>query len=83
MPRTTIKVHEREKMQPVIQKATPLGALPTEAIVNIGAVNIVGSAAAMRALSEACDEAAVMAESYDDDPATYDQRERGEAIETP
>jgi hypothetical protein len=81
MPRTTIHVHEREKMQPVIQKGTPLGALPTEAIVSVGPLNIIGSAKAMRALSEACDEAAAMAFAYDDDPATYDQRERGEAIE--
>jgi hypothetical protein len=80
MPQITVKIG-REKLSAQLSKATPMGALPTEAMVRVGQLLITGSADAMRALSEACDEAAVMAASYDDDPTTYDQRERGEAIE--
>jgi len=80
VPMVTVKIG-REKLSAQISKASPMGALPTEAMVRVGQLLICGSAEAMRALSEACDEAAVMAESYDSDPATYDQRERGEAIE--
>ncbi len=78
MPRTTIKFHEREEMRPVISKATPLGALPTDAIVSIGPVNIVGSAAALRTLAYALAKAAEMAEDYDADPEAWNERERAE-----
>ena len=42
MPRITIKVGARERLEPAISKATPLGALGTEALVWIGATCISG-----------------------------------------
>ena len=78
MPRITIKVGGRERLEPVISKATPLGALGTEALVWIGATCISGSAAAMRALADALVEAADLAEAYDADPDAFNQREQAE-----
>ena len=48
MPRITIHIGVRERLEPAISKATPLGALGTEALVWIGATSIRGSAAAPR-----------------------------------
>jgi hypothetical protein len=73
MPAITIKIGSREQLSPQISKATPLGALGTDAMVRVGQVLITGNAAALRALGEACDEAATMADSYDSDPAGYDR----------
>jgi hypothetical protein len=78
MPRITIKVGARERLEPAISKATPLGALGTEALVWIGATCISGGATAMRALADACEEAAAMAEAYDADPDAFNERERAE-----
>jgi hypothetical protein len=76
MPKITIHVGGRERLEPVISKATPLGALGTEALVWIGTTRIRGSAAALRALADALVEAAELAEAYDADPDAYNQREQ-------
>jgi hypothetical protein len=76
MPRITIHVGGREPLEPAISKATPLGALGTEAIVRLGQLMITGQAAALRALADALVEAADLAEAYDADPDAYNQRER-------
>jgi hypothetical protein len=78
MPKITIHVGGRESLQPAISKATPLGALGTEALVWIGATRIRGSATALRALADALVEAADLAEAYDADPDAYTQREQAE-----
>jgi hypothetical protein len=78
MPRITIHVGGRERLEPAISKATPLGALGTEALVWIGATSISGSAAALRALADALVEAADLADEYDADPDAFNQRERAE-----
>ena len=78
MPRITIQVGGRERLEPAISKATPLGALGTEALVWIGATCISGSAAAMRALADALVEAADLADDYDADPDAFNERERAE-----
>jgi hypothetical protein len=78
MPRITIKIGAREHLEAAISKATPLGALGTEALVWIGATCISGSAAAMRALADALVEAAELAEDYDADPDGFNERERAE-----
>jgi hypothetical protein len=78
MPRITIKVGARERLEPAISKATPLGALNTEALVWIGTTRIRGSAAAMRALADALVEAADLADDYDADPDAFTERERVE-----
>ena len=78
MPQVTIHLGARERLEPAISKATPLGALGTEALVWIGATRIRGSATAMRALADACEEAAAMAEEYDADPDGFTERERAE-----
>jgi hypothetical protein len=83
MPRITVKIGNREELDAQISKATPMGALGTEAMVRAGQLLITGPSAALRRLADACNDAALMAERYDDDPASYDERERGEAIETP
>jgi hypothetical protein len=49
MPRITINLGGRERLEQAISKATPLGALPTEALVWLGATCISGRAAALRA----------------------------------
>jgi hypothetical protein len=51
--RITIHVGGHERLEPDILKATPLGALGTEALIWIGATSIRGSAAALRALADA------------------------------
>jgi hypothetical protein len=78
MPRITIHVGGREPLQPAISKATPLGALPTEAIVHLGPTMITGSATALRALADALVEAADLADDYDADPDAFNQREQAE-----
>jgi hypothetical protein len=78
MPRITIDIGTRERLEPAISKATPLGALGTEALVRIGATSIRGRATALRALADALVEAAEMADAYDADPDAYDERERAQ-----
>jgi hypothetical protein len=78
MARVTIHVGGRERLEPAISKATPLGALPTEAIVRLGSASITGSATAMRALADALVEAADLADDYDADPDAFNQREQAE-----
>jgi hypothetical protein len=78
MARITIHVGGRERLEPAISKATPLGALGTEALVWIGATSIRGSAAALRALADALVEAADLADAYDADPDAFNQREQAE-----
>jgi hypothetical protein len=78
MPRITIHVGGRERLEPAISKATPMGALGTEAIVRLGPTMITGSAAALRALADALVEAAELAEAYDADPDAFNQREQAE-----
>jgi hypothetical protein len=76
MPRITIHVGGRERLEPAISKATPMGLLGTEAIVRLGAAMITGRGAALRALAGALVEAAEMADAYDADPDAFDERER-------
>jgi hypothetical protein len=76
MPRVTIHIGGRERLNPTISKGTLL--LPTDALVWIGATCISGTATAMRALADALTEAAEMAEAYDADPEGWNQRERAE-----
>jgi hypothetical protein len=78
MPQITIHVGGRERLEPAITKATPLGALGTEAIVHLGPASITGSATAMRALADALVEAADLAEAYDANPDAFNQREQAE-----
>jgi hypothetical protein len=78
MARITIQVGTRERLEPTISKATPMGALGTEAIVRLGAASITGSATAMRALADALVEAADLADDYDADPDAFTERERAE-----
>jgi len=78
MARITIDVGGRERLEPAISKATPLGALGTEALVWIGTTRIRGPAAALRALADALVEAAELAEAYDADPDAFNQREQAE-----
>jgi hypothetical protein len=75
MPHVTIRLGTSEPLEPALLKAAPAGAPATEAIVHLGALELRGSAAALRALASACAEAASMAEEYDQDPAGYDERE--------
>ena len=76
MPSITIQIGARERLEPAITKATPLGALGTEALVWIGATSIRGRAAALRALADALMEAADLADDYDADPDAFNQREQ-------
>jgi hypothetical protein len=78
MPRITIHVGGRERLEPAITKATPLGLLGTEAIVRLGSTMITGRAPALRALADALVEAAELAEAYDADPEAYNQREQAQ-----
>ena len=75
MPAITVKIGTRERLEPGILKGTPLGALSTEALVHLGALELRGPARAMRALADACEQAAEMAEEYDLDPTGYEERE--------
>jgi hypothetical protein len=76
MARVTIHIGGRERLQPRISKATPLGALPTEALVYLGTTCFSGPATAMRALADALIEAADLADAYDADPDAFNQREQ-------
>jgi hypothetical protein len=78
MPRITIHVGGRERLEPAITKATPLGALGTEAIIHLGPTMITGSATALWALADALVEAADLADDYDADPDAFNQREQAE-----
>jgi hypothetical protein len=78
MPRVTIRVGGPEPIGATINKATPLGLLGTDAIVYVGQLFITGQPAALRALADACQEAAAMAEEYDADPDAWNERERAE-----
>lgn len=78
MPAITIEVGQRERLEPGVLKGTPMGALSTEAQVRIGATTIRGRVAALRALADACQEAADMAEEYEADPEAWEQRQREE-----
>ena len=78
MPKITIHVGGRERLEPAISKATPMGALGTEAIVRLGPTMISGSATALRALADALVEAADLADDYDADPDAYNEREQAE-----
>ncbi|HEV8653493.1 MAG TPA: hypothetical protein VG276_29870 [Actinomycetes bacterium] len=78
MPKVEIHIGTRERLEPAISKATPLGALGTDALVWIGATCISGTAQAMRALADALTEAADMAEEYDTDPEAWNEREQAE-----
>jgi hypothetical protein len=75
MPHVTIRLGTVEPLEPALLKAAPAGLPATEAIVHLGALELRGPAAALRALADACAEAASMAEEYDQDPEGYDQRE--------
>jgi hypothetical protein len=74
MARVTIDIGGRERLEPAISKATPLGALGTEALVWIGAARIRGRATALRALADALVEAADLADDYDADPDGFNER---------
>jgi hypothetical protein len=76
MPRITIHLGGRERLNPTISKATLL--LPTDALVWIGATCISGTPTALRALADALVEAADLADAYDADPDTWSQREQAE-----
>jgi hypothetical protein len=83
MARVTIHVGGRERLEPTITKATPMGALGTDAIVRLGAASITGSATALRALADALVEAADLADDYDADPDAFNERERAERDSDP
>jgi hypothetical protein len=78
MARITIHVGGRERLEPAISKATPMGVLGTEAIVRLGPTMITGSATALRALADALVEAADLADAYDADPDAFNEREQAE-----
>jgi hypothetical protein len=76
MPKITIHVGGRERLNSTISKGTQL--LPTEALVWTGATCISGGATALRALADALVEAADLADAYDADPQAWNERERAE-----
>jgi hypothetical protein len=78
MARITLHLGTRERLEPAISKATPLGALGTEALVHLGSATIRGSAAALRALADALVEAAELADGYDADPDAFTEREQAD-----
>jgi hypothetical protein len=78
MPRITVHVGAGERLEPAISKATPLGALGTEALVWIGVTCLSGSAAALRALADALVEAAELPDANDADPDAFNEREQAE-----
>jgi hypothetical protein len=80
MARVTIHIGARERLEPAISKATPMGLLGTEAIVHLGPVSLTGSATAMRALADAVVEAADLADAYNVDPDAFTQRQRAELL---
>ncbi len=63
--RLRLTVGARERMEPAIVEATPLGLLGTEAVVRIGAAEINGNAEALRRLAEVASKAADLADDYD------------------
>jgi hypothetical protein len=78
MPRITIHIGGRERLEPAITKGTPMGLLGTEAIVRLGSTMITGRAPALRALADALVEAADLADDYDADPDAFTQREQAD-----
>jgi hypothetical protein len=78
MPRVTVHIGEREELRATISKATPLGVLGTDALVYAGPLIIKGTAKALRALAGACQQAAALADQYDEDPEAWNARERAE-----
>jgi hypothetical protein len=78
MASITIQIGGRERLEPTISKATPLGALGTAALVWIGTTRIRGSATALRALADALVQAADLADDYNADPDAINERERAE-----
>jgi hypothetical protein len=78
MPRITIHLGGRDRLEARISKATPLGALGTEALVYLGSTCLSGPATAMRALADALLEAAELADDYDADPDAFNQREQAD-----
>jgi hypothetical protein len=78
MARVTVHLGEREELRATISKATPLGALGTDALVYNGQLLLKGSARALRRLAEALTHAADLAEEYDHDPEAWNGRERAE-----
>jgi hypothetical protein len=78
MPQITIQLGGRERLESAISKATPLGSLPTEALVWIGTTRIRGRATALRALADALVEAADLADAYDADPDAFNQQEQAQ-----
>jgi hypothetical protein len=78
MPRITIHLGGRDRLEARISKATPLGALGTEALVYLGSTCLSGPATAMRALADALLEAADLADDYDADPDAFTQREQAD-----
>ena len=81
MPKVSIRIGARERLEPTISKATLL--LPTDALVWIGATCISGTATAMRVLADALTEAAEMADAYDADPDAFNQRDYAERATDP
>ena len=82
MPSVTIRVGGPEPVGATISKGTPLGLLGTDAIVHLGQLTITGQPVALRALADACEQAAAMAEEYDADPDAWNKRERAERDST-
>jgi hypothetical protein len=78
MPSITIHLGTRERLEPAISKANPLGALGTEALGLDRRTRICGRAAALRSLADALTEAADLADGYDADPDAYNQREQAD-----
>ena len=78
MGRVTIHLGTRERLEARISKATPLGALGTEALVYLGATCISGPAPAMRALADALIQAADLADEYDAAPKAFNEREQAD-----
>jgi hypothetical protein len=81
MARVTIHIGGRDRLEPAISKATPMGLLGTDAIVHVGQLIITGSATAMRALADALIEAADLADAYDADPDAFTQRQQAELLD--
>jgi hypothetical protein len=78
MGRVTIHLGTRERLEARISKATPLGALGTEALVYLGATCISGPAPAMRALADALTQATDLADEYDAAPKAFNEREQAD-----
>jgi hypothetical protein len=78
MPRVTIRIGGRERLEATIGKATPMGLLDAEAIVRLGSASITASATALRVLADALVEAADLADDFDA-PDAFHEREQAEA----